>query len=194
MASGSSTLPRYSPAAMISTRPLWIFGYGSLVWRPAFAHAERLPGFVRGYTRRFWQGSTDHRGVPGAPGRVVTLLPSHAEERCWGTVYRVEPGREDEVLAGLDHREQGGYEHHRVEVVHAEGSIADVLVYLATPSNPNWLGDAPLERIAAQIRASVGPSGPNVEYLLRLDQALTEMGARDEHVEALAALVRAELG
>ncbi len=171
-------------------RPLWIFGYGSLVWRPAFAHAERRHGFVRGYSRRFWQGSTDHRGVPGAPGRVVTLLPASADERCWGTVYRVEPGREQEVLAGLDFREQGGYERRRVEVTHAEGAIADVLVYLATPDNSNWLGEAPLEQIAEQVLRSVGPSGPNVEYVLRLADALARMGASDEHVEALAELVR----
>jgi glutathione-specific gamma-glutamylcyclotransferase len=171
-------------------RPLWIFGYGSLVWRPAFAHAERRSGFVCGYTRRFWQGSTDHRGVPGAPGRVVTLLPASPSERCWGTVYRVEPGHEQAVLAGLDVREQGGYERRRVEVVHAEGSIADTLVYLATPDNPDWLGEAPLEQIAEQVLRSVGPSGPNVEYVLRLAEALAGMGASDEHVEDLARRLR----
>ncbi|HVH99595.1 MAG TPA: gamma-glutamylcyclotransferase [Enhygromyxa sp.] len=171
------------------TDPLWIFGYGSLVWRPAFAHAECHHGFVRGYTRRFWQGSTDHRGVPGAPGRVVTLVPASEHERCWGTVYRVAPGHEHEVLASLDFREQGGYVRHRVEVTHAGGSIADVLVYLATPENPNWLGEAPLDAIAEQVCRCVGPSGPNLEYVLRLADALEGMGARDEHVEALMRLV-----
>lgn len=171
--------------------PLWIFGYGSLVWRPAFAHAERRFGFIRGHVRRFWQGSIDHRGLPGAPGRVVTLLPTSDGEPCWGTVYRVEPGREQEVLASLDFREQGGYQRRRVEVTHADGSmIPDALVYLATPDNPNWLGDAPLVQIAAQIRCSVGPSGPNIEYVLRLADALAAMGARDEHVEALARVLR----
>jgi cation transport protein ChaC len=174
----------------MSERPLWIFGYGSLVWRPAFAHAETRFGFVRGYTRRFWQGSTDHRGVPGAPGRVVTLLAASEHERCWGTVYRVEPGHEGAVLESLDFREQGGYERHRVEVEHAEGLIPDVLVYVATPQNPNWLGDAPLAAIAEQVRCSVGPSGSNREYVLRLADALAAMGARDEHVEALARLLR----
>lgn len=170
------------------TRSLWIFGYGSLVWRPAFAHSERRPAYVCGFRRRFWQGSSDHRGVPGAPGRVVTLLPGEPDERCWGTVYRVAPGCEHEVLAGLDHREQGGYERRRVEVVTEHGPLSDVLVYLATPSNSEWLGDAPLEHIAAQIRASVGPSGSNLEYLLRLHEALVEMGGHDEHVAALVEL------
>lgn len=167
---------------------LWIFGYGSLVWRPAFAHSERHPAFVRGYRRRFWQGSSDHRGTPGAPGRVVTLLPGEAHERCWGTVYKVEAGHEAEVLAGLDMREQGGYERREVEVESSRGRLPSVLVYLATPSNPEWLGDAPLEQIAAQIRASVGPSGSNLEYLLRLHDALRAMGGEDEHVATLVDL------
>lgn len=123
----------------------------------------------------------------------MTLIPADPGERCWGTVYQVEPGREDEVLSGLDFREQGGYERRRVEVVHDQGTIADVLVYLATPDNPNWLGEAPLERIAEQVLTSVGPSGANVEYLLRLADALADIGASDHHVDALARLVRARL-
>ena len=179
---------------MASPPVLWIFGYGSLVWRPAFAHSRRLPGWVRGYRRRFWQGSADHRGIPEAPGRVVTLLPASEQERCWGTVYQVEAGCEEEVLAGLDHREQGGYERRRVEVITAEGPIADVLVYLATPSNPNWLGEAPLEAIAEQVLRSHGPSGSNVEYVLRLAEALEHMGAQDDHVGELATLLRVRIG
>ena len=170
---------------------MWIFGYGSLVWRPALPFAERRPGYVHGWRRRFWQGSTDHRGVPEAPGRVVTLLPAPARERCWGVVYRVEVGREDEVLGVLDHREQGGYERHALDVHDGEGrTISDVLVYVATSQNPNWLGEAPLEAIAEQVVASVGPSGPNTEYVLRLAEALATMGAEDPHVEELAARVR----
>ncbi|HJK98062.1 MAG TPA: gamma-glutamylcyclotransferase, partial [Polyangiaceae bacterium LLY-WYZ-14_1] len=67
---------------------LWIFGYGSLVWRPAFAYVERRPARLRGFARRFWQGSTDHRGVPGAPERVVTLVEEPSLE-VGGTAYRV---------------------------------------------------------------------------------------------------------
>lgn len=184
--------------------PLWIFGYGSLVWRPAFPYAERHPGWVEGYARRFWQGSPDHRGVVGAPGRVVTLLPRaelpRAERvavseptRCWGMVYRVAEGHEDAVLAGLDHREKAGYERLELPVLRPAGAptVERALVYLARPGNSDWLGAAPLAEIAAQIRRSHGPSGSNREYLLRLAEALAHMGAEDEHVTALARLVQA---
>jgi cation transport protein ChaC len=170
--------------------PLWIFGYGSLVWRPAFAHVERRSGYVRGFRRRFWQGSSDHRGVPEAPGRVVTLLPGEPSERCFGSVYRVAPGCEAEVLDTLDYRERAGYERHRVMVECTDTRVPDALVYVATPSNPGWLGEAPLEQIAAQIRVSVGPSGANLEYLLQLHEALVAMDGEDEHVAALVQLVR----
>lgn len=185
---------------------LWIFGYGSLVWRPAFAHRERRPARLRGFARRFWQGSTDHRGVPGAPGRVVTLVPDPAAS-CVGVAYQLEDGAAEEVLAGLDHREKGGYARHRVRLelgtpraptagagrpapAAASGTVEGALVYVATEANPNYLGPAPLEAIAAQVRSARGPSGPNVEYVLRLAEALRELGDEDPHVFAVARLLR----
>lgn len=171
----------------------WIFGYGSLVWRPAFPFRTRVPGFVRGYTRRFWQGSTDHRGIVGAPGRVVTVLPEPSA-RVWGMLYQVDRADVDEVLARLDHREKGGYERHEVEVQvpEHERAVGGALMYAATPKNPEYLGEAPLPEIAAQVRRSHGPSGANLEYVLRLAEALREIGADDEHVFALAELLRGD--
>ncbi len=110
------------------------------MWRPAFAYARSEPAFVRGWIRRFWQGSPDHRGVPEAPGRVVTLLPGAERDRVWGVVYQIAPGHEREVLEGLDHREQRGYARHEVAVHTATETIPDALVYVATERNPNWLG------------------------------------------------------
>lgn len=169
---------------------LWVFGYGSLVWRPAFDHQRREPAKIQGWTRRFWQGSTDHRGVPGKPGRVVTLVPQ-ADAECWGMVYEVAPSDRRAVLANLDHREKGGYARHEVAAELKTGERVDALVYLATPDNESYLGEAPLDAIAAQVRESVGPSGPNIEYVVELARALSAMGASDPHVEALARLVQA---
>lgn len=178
----------------MSTDGLWVFGYGSLVWRPAFPHRARRPAWVRGFRRRFWQGSTDHRGVPGSPGRVVTLVRDVAAERCWGVAYHLEAGNVEDVLAQLDHREKGGYERVEAELHFGDGGSPGRcigLLYLATPSNPNYLGPAPLEAIAGQVRTSSGPSGHNREYVLRLASALREI-CPDLEPEAEEALALAE--
>ena len=168
---------------------LWVFGYGSLVWRPAFAFSERRTSWIAGFARRFWQGSTDHRGVPGAPGRVVTLVPD-ASAQCFGVAYRVPEVEVDCVLAGLDHRERGGYERHRLDLHFDDGSQTAGLVYIATAANPNYLGPAPLDEIAAQVSRACGPSGTNAEYVRELARSLREMPAEDAHVFALDELVR----
>lgn len=166
--------------------PLWLFGYGSLIWRPAIPYVERRPAHAPGFERRFYQGSTDHRGLPEAPGRVVTLLPS-PEARCAGVAYRVPDDRVDAVLAALDLREQGGYTrlHLRVELAGPAPLAVTALTYVAAPGNPHWLGPAPLPAIARQIATCRGPSGANLEYLLRLAAALRELPADDPHVFAL---------
>lgn len=168
---------------------LWIFGYGSLLWRPAFPFTERRGCWIGDFVRRFWQGSTDHRGVPGAPGRVVTLEHSR-DARCFGAAYRIGDGDADEVLRNLDHRERGGYERLRLPLTFSDGGVAEGLVYVATPANPNYLGPAPLEAIAAQVTRACGPSGTNAEYVLRLAESLRELAFHDDHVFELERLVR----
>ena len=167
-----------------------VFGYGSLIWKPSFAFDDRRTGWVEGWARRFWQGSPDHRGLPDAPGRVVTLVPEPSA-RCWGVTYRLASNTPPEVLDALDVRESGGYSKELLTVHHADGSRTDdVRTYVATSDNPFYLGDAPLESLAEQVKRSHGPSGSNADYVLRLAEALRGLGAEDEHVFALERLVR----
>ncbi len=177
--------------ASATPAPRRIFGYGSLVWRPAFAYARRRTACVRGWRRRFYQGSPDHRGTPGAPGRVVTLLPD-SSARVFGVVYELAADEAARVFRELDVRERAGYQ--RV-VVTAEPVRApeeapspdpvDAVMYVATPSNPEYLGPASLDAMARQIARAHGPSGSNREYLLRLAQSLRALGVHDPHVAAL---------
>lgn len=182
---------------------IWLFGYGSLIWKADFPFLERRPACIHGWERRFWQASHDHRGTPEAPGRVVTLV-RRPEAVCHGMAYRITP----EVLGPLDVREKNGYlrevttlhflapdEHvpgggspDQTRHAHAEG-----LVYIATEHNAAFLGEAPLDAIVEQIATAHGPSGPNRDYLLNLAEALATLGVDDPHVFALARRLRALL-
>ncbi|KAF4253720.1 hypothetical protein KXW98_000401 [Aspergillus fumigatus] len=105
---------------------LWVFGYGSLIWKPPPHYDQRVPGYIDGYVRRFWQASTDHRGTPEAPGRVVTVIErgfweslddphAHLESstaRVWGAAYHIPASHAEEVHDYLDEREIDGYTVH----------------------------------------------------------------------------------
>jgi cation transport protein ChaC len=156
---------------------VWLFGYGSLIFKADFPFIERRPASIANWTRRFWQGSYDHRGTEAAPGRVVTLVPEPGA-LCHGVAYCVTP----EEFTHLDHREKNGYLRLATDITFQDGSSVEGLVYIATHENAAFLGPASEREIARQIAASRGPSGPNSEYLLRLAQALRELGKDDPHV------------
>lgn len=148
------------------TKCLWVFAYGSLCWKPGFEFHKAVPGSVNGYQRRFWQGNTTHRGTEDKPGRVATLVED-SEGQVYGVAFAISG---EAALPYLSKREceQGGYISKFTEFYPLEGDPITVLVYVATPLNQHWLGEADVEEIADQIINCQGPSGHNVEYLLRL--------------------------
>lgn len=170
------------------TQAVWVFGYGSLIWRPDFEFIDSAVARLPGFSRRFWQGSHDHRGLPDFPGRVVTLVEDAAAS-CTGVAYLVSPAVAKRTFETLDHREKNGYEKHQVNLrLEADRSVRGV-VYIGEPNNFAWLGDAPVEDIARQIAVSAGPSGANADYLFDLADALRKIGAHDPHVFELESAV-----
>ncbi|CAM9390715.1 unnamed protein product, partial [Hapterophycus canaliculatus] len=131
----------------------------------------------------------DHRGTPACPGLVATLISDSdletmgkrsADEpssRTQGVAYLIPDDKADEVLAGLDFREKGGYTRATVDVLPARGdggSPKTALLYTATPDNPNFSLSS-VEDAADTIASAVGPSGPNSEYLFALSEYLEKV-------------------
>ncbi|MES2016482.1 MAG: gamma-glutamylcyclotransferase [Pseudomonadota bacterium] len=164
---------------------VWLFGYGSLIFKADFPFIERRPASISGWTRRFWQGSHDHRGTETAPGRVATLVPQHGA-LCHGMAYLITP----DVFAHLDHREKNGYLRLATEIHFDDGRSEEGLVYIATEENAAFLGAASEQDIARQIASAHGPSGPNRDYLIALAQALRDMDKHDEHVFEIERFLR----
>jgi cation transport protein ChaC len=159
---------------------VWLFGYGSLIYKADFTYLERRPASIRHWVRRFWQGSHDHRGTLEAPGRVVTLIPQ-TDAVCVGMAYLIAP----DALAHLDVREKNGYLRFVTSLSLDDGREPEGLVYIATEENAAFLGAASERDIAEHIARSTGPSGPNRDYLLQLADALHQMDAQDPHVFAI---------
>jgi len=171
---------------------VYIFGYGSLIWRPGFPYLRKFDGYIKGWRRVFWQASMDHRGTPEQPGRVVTLIKD-PESETWGTVYCVPDDDADVILRNLDYREKGGYVREEVDVfIRGVDTpfVKKAVLYMATEKNTNYIGETPLQQLADRIYKSVGPSGPNVDYLFNLAECLKKMNVNDEHVFELDKLVR----
>ena len=174
---------------MEESTSLWVFGYGSLVWKPDFQHGKILVGSVRGFARRLWQGNETHRGSPGKPGRVATLVEQEQDE-THGVAMQLQG---EEALDYLNTREVtlGGYPLESEDKPPV--NPFPVLVFVASPnSGPYWLGPASPSEIALQVVSSTGASGHNVEYVLKLAEWMhkTVPNVWDEHLFAIEVEVR----
>ncbi|UPQ97405.1 cation transport protein ChaC [Chloropicon primus] len=183
---------------------MWVFGYGSLIWRPSFRYERSRIAYAKGFKRVWYQGSTDHRGTPERPGRTVTLH-EEAGAVVWGRAFEVrdEDWEDGGIYAYLKEREKQYDLEARLplfQVCEETGeervAVEEALTWIATPDralNPNYLGPLPLEQLAKQIAISSGPSGPNSEYLFMLADAMREHGLGDAELFQLEEEVRAQL-
>jgi len=168
----------------------WIFGYGSLMWRPGFSYVEAARARLNGYHRTFCVYSFVHRGTAAHPGLVLGLDAGGA---CTGMAFRVAASAVRETVAYLRAREQvtGVYREltGRIALLDGSGRHVRALFYVAERAHPQYARHLTLLQEAAIIRAARGASGRNVDYLLSTVAHLAEFGIRDRHLERLARLV-----
>jgi cation transport protein ChaC len=166
----------------------WVFGYGSLMWRPGFPFAERAAATLRGRRRAFCIYSVHHRGTYERPGLVLGLAPGGSVR---GAAYRIEAKDWPKVHAYLIEREQPTetYVEGLRRVRLTDGRRVDATVFLSDVKHPQWAGDLSLERQAELIAGAKGLSGRNVDYLADLVEHLAELKVRDPIMKRLLMLV-----
>lgn len=164
---------------------LWVFGYGSLIWRPGFRFEESIAARLSGYHRSLCVFSHVHRGTPERPGLVLGLDRGGV---CRGLAFRVATAHADETVAYLREREQATsvYLERHLPVRLEDGRRVKALVYVADRRHLQYAGRLPAEELLKLVRQGRGSSGENPDYVLRTHDHLHKMGIFDPVLAALA--------
>ncbi|CAN1723122.1 glutathione-specific gamma-glutamylcyclotransferase [Hyphomicrobium sp. 1Nfss2.1] len=175
---------------MGGARDLWVFAYGSLMWRPGFEAEETHHARLDGWRRSFCIYSRFHRGSPKRPGLVLGLDRGGV---CEGIAFKVGAGNARETLRYLREREQVGsvYREALVPVTLLSGDHAEVLAlaFLVERAHPSYAGRLSLARQAHFVRGGLGRSGNNIDYLASTVAHLNRLGIRERELERLQAVV-----
>ncbi len=171
--------------------PLWVFGYGSLMWNPGFRFEDRVLATLPGFARTFCMRSIHHRGTDADPGLVLALDPTPGAA-CHGLAFRVAPGDADPTLDYLREREliSSAYLEERHSVTLAHGDRVEAVTYVVDTGHVQYCGGLPLETQAQIIARAVGGRGPNTEYLYNTASHLAELGIEDSDLSWLVGRVR----
>ena len=169
----------------------WVFGYGSLIWNPGFPHLSAQQGLLKGAHRSLSIISHHHRGTAVQPGLVFGLTRGGS---CRGMVFEVADADWPGVRAYLEEREQVTSVYRDVmRPVHlADRRKVWALAFLVDERHAQFAGHLSLDQQLAMVRAGVGKSGRNVDYVLNTAQHLQQLGIRDRQLTALADLLRRE--
>ncbi len=180
-----------SQALETPPRPLWVFGYGSLIWNPGFPVAEQQLATLQGFARSFCMSSIHHRGTADDPGLVLALDPAEGHE-CRGVAFRVPDEAADETVEYLRERElvSSAYLERTLAVELSTGANVPALAYVVDTEHVQYVGGMSLEKQANIIAHAVGGRGPNTEYLWNTVTQLAQLGIDDTDLEWLAKRVR----
>jgi glutathione-specific gamma-glutamylcyclotransferase len=169
-------------------RELWVFGYGSLMWRPGFDYLERIPARLRGLHRALCVFSYVHRGTPEHPGLVFGL---DRGGMCRGMAYRVAASARAKTIAYLRAREQVTSVYleamRRIELEDGSRRQLDALCYLVDRGHVQYAGRLTLAERVHYVRQGHGQSGHNCDYVLNAVRALEALGYRETDLHLLAA-------
>ncbi len=171
--------------------PLWLFGYGSLIWNPEVTYDRRSTARVHGYHRRLCLWSRINRGSLDCPGLVAGLDRGGS---CAGVAYRLPASTARDELERLWDREMfmGSYTPRWLDCRLIGGSgntgrLVSALAFVVRRDAPNYAGKlSEAEILAVFARGSCGRFGTSLDYLVRTVTALREHGLRDPHLERLA--------
>ncbi|MGE0256682.1 MAG: gamma-glutamylcyclotransferase [Alphaproteobacteria bacterium] len=168
---------------------VWVFGYGSLMWNPAFHFAERRPGRVHGWHRRYCLWTPLGRGTPENPGLMLGLDRGGA---CRGVAFRIAPEQVEEETAILWTREMPARSYApRWLPVHTPSGTVHAIAFTVRREHPRYAGDIDTETMARAIATASGRLGSCAEYLRNTVAHMDEIGARDSAMHRLLARVEA---
>ncbi len=182
-----STRPVLGPSAGAENQDLWVFGYGSLMWRPGFVFVERVPARLTGLHRALCVFSFVHRGTPERPGLVLGL---DRGGMCRGIAYRVAAADRASTIAYLRGREQVTsvyLETTRMVMLEDEARRrVTALCYVVDRGHAQYAGRLTLAEQVHYVRQGHGQSGHNRDYVLETVQALEALGYRETELHLLA--------
>lgn len=172
---------------MTSDTPLWVFGYGSLMWNPGFEVAETSLARLTGYHRSFCMWSIHHRGTPEHPGLVLALDEAEGGS-CDGLGLRVPNDQRDQTLGYLREREliSSAYLEEVLPLTLQDGRQVEAVCFVVDRAHVQYCGDLSLERQAQVIATATGGRGPNTEYLENTAQHMLALGIDDPDMVWLA--------
>lgn len=171
---------------------IWVFGYGSLMWRPGFPYQDSMPAILVDYARSFCLWSESHRGKPGHRGLVLGL-DAQAGTACEGMAFRIADEDWIDTAAYLEERELIGYPYDpaHLTVSLRDGREVRAHCFVARHTHPHYAGPLPLETAAQVILTASGEMGLNRDYLINTVEALESHGYHDPGLHALLLRVRA---
>jgi len=166
---------------------LWVFGYGSLMWRPGFAYLERVPARLIGLHRALCVYSFVHRGTPERPGLVLGL---DRGGMCRGIAYRVAANNRAETIGYLRRREQVTTVYvetmRQIELEEHARRRLRALCFVVDRSHVQYAGRLTLAERLHHVRQGHGQSGANRDYVLETVRALEALGYRETELHLLA--------